>query len=55
MTSVVLGWVAWTHPNFIIWLVLILSLPRIVPSSATERTEEEQRLDARSDRRARKC
>ncbi len=40
---VVLGWIAWTHPNFIIWLVLILSLPRIF-SLFRKRTEEEQRF-----------
>ena len=39
----VLGWMAWTHPNFIIWLVLILSLPRLV-SLFRKRTEEEQRF-----------
>ena len=38
-----LGWIAWTHPNFIIWLVLILSLPRLV-SLFRKRTEEEQRF-----------
>jgi Zn-dependent protease len=40
---VVLGWMAWTHPNFIIWLVLIVSLPRIF-SLFRKRTEEEQRF-----------
>ena len=40
---VVLGWMAWTHPNFIIWLVLIISLPRIF-SLFRKRTEEEQRF-----------
>jgi Zn-dependent protease len=39
---VVLGWIAWTHPNFIIWLVLIISLPRVF-SLFRKRTEEEQR------------
>ena len=39
----VLGWMAWTHPNFIIWLVLILSLPRLF-SLFRKRTEEEQRF-----------
>ena len=39
----VLGWMAWTHPNFIIWLVLIISLPRIF-SLFRKRTEEEQRF-----------
>src|SRR6478672_6808 len=40
---IVLGWIAWTHPNFIVWLVLILSLPRIF-SLFRKRTEEEQRF-----------
>ena len=40
---VVLGWIAWTHPNFIIWLVLIISLPRVF-SLFRKRTEEEQRF-----------
>lgn len=39
----VLGWMAWTHPNFIIWLVLIISLPRVF-SLFRKRTEEEQRF-----------
>ena len=39
----VLGWMAWTHPNFIIWLVLILSLPRLF-SLFRKRTAEEQRF-----------
>jgi Zn-dependent protease len=39
----VLGWIAWTHPNFIIWIVLILSLPRLI-SLFRKRTEEEQRF-----------
>jgi Zn-dependent protease len=38
-----LGWLAWTHPNFIIWMVLILSLPRIF-SLFRKRTAEEQRF-----------
>ena len=40
---VLLGWIAWTHPNFIIWLVLIISLPRVF-SLFRKRTEEEQRF-----------
>lgn len=39
----VLGWMAWTHPNFIIWLVLIISLPRVF-SLFRKRTAEEQRF-----------
>jgi Zn-dependent protease len=37
-----LGWMAWTHPNFILWLVLLMSLPRVW-SLFRKRTEEEQR------------
>ena len=37
-----LGWLAWTHPNFIVWILLFASLPRIV-SLFRKRTEEEQR------------
>lgn len=40
---VVLGWIAWTHPNFVIWIVLIVSLPRVF-SLFRKRTEEEQRF-----------
>jgi Zn-dependent protease len=32
----------WTHPNFIIWLVVIASVPRVI-SLFRKRTEEEQR------------
>lgn len=39
----VLGWIAWTHPNFIIWLVLLMSLPRIF-SLFRKRTEVERRF-----------
>jgi Zn-dependent protease len=38
-----LGWMAFTHPNFILWLVIALSLPRIW-SLFRKRTEEEQRF-----------
>jgi Zn-dependent protease len=37
-----LGWLAWTHPNFIVWILLFASLPRII-SLFRRRTEEEQR------------
>ena len=35
-------WLGFTHPNFVIWLVLFMSLPRIF-SLFRKRTEEEQR------------
>ena len=38
----VLAWLGVTHPNFIIWLVLIMSLPRVF-SLFRKRTPEEQR------------
>jgi Zn-dependent protease len=37
-----LGWLAWTHPNFIVWILLFASLPRII-SLFRKRTEEEHR------------
>src|SRR5438045_5810481 len=37
-----LGWLAWTHPNFIVWILLFASLPRIF-SLFRQRTEEERR------------
>lgn len=37
-----LVWLGLTHPNFVIWLVLFMSLPRIF-SLFRKRTEEEQR------------
>ena len=37
-----LAWLGVTHPNFIIWLVLIMSLPRVF-SLFRKRTAEEQR------------
>src|SRR2546421_4932671 len=37
-----LGWLAWTHPNFIVWILLFASLPRIF-SLFRRRTPEEQR------------
>ena len=37
-----LAWLGFTHPNFVIWLVLFMSLPRIF-SLFRKRTEEEQR------------
>ncbi len=39
---VLLGWLGLTHPNFIIWLVLIMSLPRVF-SLFRKRSAEEQR------------
>jgi Zn-dependent protease len=38
----VLIWFGWKYPNFIIWLIVLLSLPRIV-SLFRKRTEEERR------------
>lgn len=37
-----LGWLAWVHPNFIVWILLFASLPRIF-SLFRKRTEEERR------------
>ena len=37
-----LGWLAWTYPNFIVWILLFASLPRIF-SLFRRRTAEEQR------------
>jgi len=37
-----LGWLAWFHPNFIVWILLFASLPRIF-SLFRQRTEEERR------------
>jgi len=34
-------WFGWKYPNFIIWLIVLLSLPRIY-SLFRRRTEEEQ-------------
>ncbi|MCW5559934.1 MAG: site-2 protease family protein, partial [Verrucomicrobiae bacterium] len=40
----IMGWLAWTRPySFMIWLVLLFSLPRIV-SLFRRRTDEEQRF-----------
>jgi Zn-dependent proteases len=38
----VLCWFGWKYPNFIVWLMIFLSLPRII-SLFRKRTEEEQR------------
>jgi Zn-dependent protease len=38
----VLLWFGWKYPNFIVWLIVLLSLPRIV-SLFRKRTEEERR------------
>ena len=38
----VLVWFGWKYPNFIVWLMVLLSLPRII-SLFRKRTEEEQR------------
>jgi Zn-dependent protease len=39
---VLLVWFGWTYPNFIVWLMVLLSLPRIY-SLFRKRTEEERR------------
>ena len=39
---VLLAWLGWTHPNIIIWILLLMSLPRIF-SLFRKRSEEEQR------------
>ena len=38
----ILLWLGWKHPNFVIWLVIIASLPRVA-SLFRKRTEDEQR------------
>jgi Zn-dependent protease len=38
----VLIWFGWKYPNFVVWLMIFLSLPRII-SLFRKRTEEEQR------------
>ena len=38
----IVGWMAWTRPNFIIWLVLILSLPRVF-SLFRKKSDDEKR------------
>src|SRR3954447_9531173 len=40
--SAVLLWFGWKYPNFVVWLIIILSLPRVI-SLFRKRTEEEQR------------
>ena len=37
-----LAWLGWTHPNVIIWILLIMALPRLL-SLFRRRTEEERR------------
>jgi len=37
-----LVWFGWKYPNFIIWLIVLLSVPRVY-SLFRKRTEEEQR------------
>ncbi|MEP7071124.1 MAG: site-2 protease family protein [Verrucomicrobiota bacterium] len=37
-----LAWLGWTHPNVIIWILLIMALPRVI-SLFRRRTEEERR------------
>ena len=37
-----LAWFGWKYPNFIIWLIILLSVPRVY-SLFRKRTEEEQR------------
>ena len=39
----ILGWMAWHRPNFIIWVMLALSIPRLI-SLFRKRTEAEQRF-----------
>ena len=38
----VLLWFGWKYPNFVVWLIILLSLPRVY-SLFRKRTEEEQR------------
>jgi Zn-dependent protease len=40
--SAVLLWFGWKYPNFVVWLIIILSVPRVY-SLFRKRTEEEQR------------
>ena len=39
----IMGWMAWTRPHFIIWLILLASIPRLI-SLFRRRSEEEQRF-----------
>lgn len=38
----IVGWMAWTRPNIIIWLVLLMSLPRVF-SLFRQKTDDEKR------------
>lgn len=38
----VLLWLGWKYPNFVVWLIIVLSVPRVY-SLFRKRTEEEQR------------
>jgi Zn-dependent protease len=38
-----LAWMAWTHPNVVLWLVVILSVPRVI-SLFRKRTPEAERF-----------
>jgi Zn-dependent protease len=38
----IMGWFAWQHPNFIVILILIISIPQVI-SLFRSRTEEQQR------------
>jgi Zn-dependent protease len=39
----IMGWLAWTRPNVIIWLLLVLSLPRLF-TLFRRKTEDEERF-----------
>jgi Zn-dependent protease len=39
---IVLAWLGWTHPNFIVWIMILLSIPRVI-SLFRKRTDEEKR------------
>lgn len=40
--TAVVGWLTWLHPNFLLFLILVMSLPRLF-SLFRKRSEEEQR------------
>ncbi len=44
-------WFGWTHPNLIVWLMVILSLPRVFSLFRRRTAEEERYFEVSTARR----
>ncbi|MFL6515113.1 MAG: site-2 protease family protein [Chthoniobacterales bacterium] len=48
---VVLGYLGWVHPNFVVWLMILLSIPRIISLFRAKTDQEKRYYEVSPDQR----